>query len=57
MVKQKLELTFNQGVFLGAIVMFLFCTGIVGTFFVSKEVFKLNTIYIDGKLYRLCRGN
>ena len=55
MVKQKLELTFWNGVFLGALVMFLGCSGIVETFFVSKEVFKLPSIYIDGKIYKLCR--
>jgi hypothetical protein len=55
MVKQKLGLTFNQGFLLGLLVMFLFCTAIVGKFFVSKEVFKLNQIYIDGNIYKLCR--
>lgn len=55
MVKQKLELTFTHGFLLGLLVMFLIWTGIVEVFFVSKEVFKLNNIYIDGKIYQLCR--
>jgi hypothetical protein len=54
MVKQKLELSFWNGVLAGAIVTFFVCSGIVGEFFVSKEVFKLKRIYIDGKIYRLC---
>ncbi len=55
MAKQKLELTFIHGFFLGLIVMFLLWSGIIQTFFVSKEVFKLNKIYIDGRMYQLCR--
>ena len=55
MVKQKLEIKFWNGVMLGALVTFFICSGIVGEFFVSKEVFKLNTIYIDGRMYQLCR--
>ena len=55
MVKQKLGLTFTQGFFLGLVVMFLVWSGIIQTFFVSKEVFKLNKIYIDGRMYQLCR--
>jgi hypothetical protein len=57
MVKQKLELVFNRSFLLGSLVMLLFCTLIIENFFVSKEVFKLNKIYVDGKLYKLCRGN
>jgi len=59
MAKQKLELTFNQGFFLGILVCFLMCTAIVDTFFISKETFNLETIYVNGKLYKLCsiRGN
>lgn len=55
MVKQKLELKFWNGVLVGALFTFFICSGIVGEFFVSKEVFKLKTIYLDGKIYRLCR--
>lgn len=55
MAKQKLELTFWNGVVLGALVTFFVCSGIVQEFFVSKEVFKLKTIYLEGKMYRLCR--
>lgn len=57
MAKQKLELTFRQGFLFGMLVMFLTWSAIVHTFFVSKEVFKLNKIYIDGRIYRLCRDN
>jgi formate/nitrite transporter FocA (FNT family) len=55
MVEQKLELKFWNGVMVGALCTFLICSGIVGEFFVSKEVFKLKTIYLDGKIYKLCR--
>lgn len=57
MVKQKLELTFKQGFFLGVISALLFSSIIMDKFFVSKEVFKLGNIYIDGKIYKLCRVN
>jgi hypothetical protein len=55
MVKQKLELTFWNGFLLGALFTFFICSGIVDKFFVSKEVFNLKTIYVNGKLYNLCR--
>ena len=55
MVKQKLGLTFTQGFLLGIVFCFLFCTGLVDKFFVSKEVFNLKYIYVDGKVYQLCR--
>ena len=54
MAKQKLELTFNQGFWLGIIVCFFICTGLVDKFFVSKEVFALKRIYVDGRMYKLC---
>lgn len=53
MVKQKLELTFWNGFMLGALITFFICSGIVGQFFVSKDVFKLKTIYLDGKIYKI----
>ena len=53
MVKQKLGLNFWNGFLAGALFIFLICSGIVEIFFVSKDVFKLNTIYIDRKLYKL----
>jgi hypothetical protein len=57
MAKQKLGLTFAQGFFVGLTVMFFIWSGIIQTFFVSKEVFRLNKIYVDGKIYKLCRDN
>ena len=54
MAKQKLELTFKQGFWLGVIVCFFICTGLVDKFFVSKEVFELKRIYVDGRMYKLC---
>lgn len=54
MAKQKLELTFTQGFFLGLLVCFLFCTAIVDKFFISKEVFELKRIYVEGRIYKLC---
>lgn len=54
MAKQKLELSFNQGFFLGIIVCFLLCSVLVESFFISKEVFELKKIYVNGKIYKLC---
>lgn len=56
MVKQKLELTFKHGVLLGVISCILFMSVIIDKFFISKEVFS-NTkrIYVDSRIYRLCR--
>jgi formate/nitrite transporter FocA (FNT family) len=54
MAKQKLELSFTQGFFLGALVCFLFCTAVVDKFFISKEVFELKRIYVEGRIYKLC---
>lgn len=55
MVKQKLELKFWDGFIIGALLVFFSGSGIVQEFFISKDVFKLESIYIDGKLYKLCR--
>jgi hypothetical protein len=54
MVKQKLELTFNQGFWLGMLVCLLTSSMIIDKFFVSKEVFFLKRIYVDGRIYKLC---
>lgn len=53
MVKQKLGLTFREGFLIG--VLFSICLGtvLVDTFFISKDVFSLKTIYVNGKIYRL----
>lgn len=54
MAKQKLELTFAHGFWLGMLVCFLLCTAMVDKFFVSKEVFELKRIYVEGRIYKLC---
>ena len=54
MAKQKLELKFWGGVFVGAFAMLLACSYVLEKNFVSKDIFKLRTIYIDGRLYKLC---
>lgn len=56
MVKQKLELSFTQGFLLGTIFTVLFMSVIIDKFFVSKEVFlNSNRIYMDGRIYRICK--
>lgn len=54
MAKQELELTFTQGFWLGMLVCLLISTAMVDKFFVSKEVFFLKRIYVDGRIYKLC---
>lgn len=54
MAKQKLELTFTQGFWLGMLVCFLLSTALVDKFFISKEVFELKKIYVNGRIYKLC---
>lgn len=54
MAKQELELTFTQGFWLGMLVCLLISTVMVDKFFVSKEVFFLKRIYVDGRIYKLC---
>ncbi len=54
MVKQKLGLTFWNGLFIGAALTFCLGTVIVDSFFVSKDVFTMNRIYVNGRIYKLC---
>lgn len=53
MVKQKLGLTFKDGFFIGLLLSLGIGTVLIDTFFVSKDVFKLKTIYVDGRIYKL----
>lgn len=55
MDKQKLVSKFGSGFFFGALFCFLFCTVLVEAFFVSKEVFNNSSIYVNGKIYKLCK--
>lgn len=54
MAKQKLELTFSNGFFIGMILSISLLSVVMDKYFVSKEVFKLKRIYVDGRIYKLC---
>lgn len=54
MVKQKLELTFIHGLLVGLMLTLALSSVVIDKFFVSKDIFKLNRIYINGRLYKLC---
>jgi hypothetical protein len=53
MVKQKLGLTFKEGLIIGALLSLCLGTILIDTFFVSKDVFNLRTIYVNGRIYKL----
>lgn len=53
MVKQKLELTFLNGLVIGVALTLSLGTVLIDAFFVSKDVFKLKTIYVNGRIYKL----
>ena len=53
MVKQKLELTFKEGLIIGVLLSLCLGTILVDSFFVSKDVFNLRTIYVNGRIYKL----
>lgn len=54
MAKQKLELTFMEGLCIGTLASFFICGVIIDGFFVNKNVFSLKRIYVNGKIYKLC---
>jgi hypothetical protein len=57
LVKQELEsmkkLTFCNGVVIGVLFSLSLATVLVDEFFVSKDVFNLKTIYVNGRIYKL----
>ena len=53
MAKQKLELTFREGFLIGILLSICLGTVLLDTFFVSKDVFNLKTIYVNGRIYKL----
>jgi hypothetical protein len=54
MVKQKLGLTFTEGFFIGLVLTMLIMSVVIDKMFVSKEVFNLKKIYVNGRIYKLC---
>lgn len=54
MAKQKLELNFFEGFLIGFILTMLIMSVVIDKMFVSKEIFKLKRIYVDGRIYKLC---
>lgn len=54
MVKQKLGLTFWNGLFIGIVLTFCLGTVAVDHFFVSKDVFNMKRIYVNGRIFKLC---
>jgi hypothetical protein len=56
MVKQKLELTFIHGVWLGILVSAMISGIIINGRFINRDALLLNQIYLDGRLYKLCEA-
>lgn len=54
MVKQKLELTFWNGLFIGIVLTFSIGSVLVDSYFVSKDVFSLKRIYVNGRIFKIC---
>jgi hypothetical protein len=54
MVKQKLELNFIHGVVIGVILTASIMSVVIDKMFVSRDVFKLKRIYVNGKIFKLC---
>jgi len=57
LAKQELEpmkkLTFCNGVVIGVLFSLSLATVLIDAFFVSKDVFTLKTIYVNGRIYKL----
>lgn len=47
------KLTFCNGLVIGILFSLSVATVLVDAFFVSKDVFSLKTIYVDGRIYKL----
>ena len=56
MVKQKLELKFIHGIWLGILVSAMISGIILDRRFISRDALLLNQIYLDGRLYKLCEA-
>jgi len=54
MVKQKLELKFIHGIWVGVVVSALISGIIINGRFINRDALLLNQIYLDGRLYKLC---
>lgn len=56
MVKQKLELKFIHGIWLGILVSAMISGIIIDRRFISRDALTLNQIYLDGRLYKMCEA-
>ena len=56
MVKQKLELKFIHGIWLGILVSAMVSGIIINGRFINRDALLLNQIYLDGRLYKLCEA-
>jgi hypothetical protein len=54
MVKQKLELKFVHGIWLGILVSAMIFGIIIDRRFINRDALTLNRIYLDGRLYKMC---
>jgi hypothetical protein len=54
MVKQKLELTFIHGLIIGVVLTLSIMSVVIDKMFISKDVFNLKKIYVNGKIFKLC---
>lgn len=54
MVKQKLELKFVHGIWIGILVSAMVFGIIIDKRFINRDALTLNRIYLDGRLYKMC---
>ena len=54
MAKQKLELTFFNGLLIGYMLTISTSAILVDKYFVSRKIFDLKKVYTNGKIIRFC---
>ena len=54
MVKQKLALNFIHGLVIGIVLTMAIMSVVIDKMFISKDVFKLKKIYVNGRIFKLC---
>ena len=54
MVKQKLALNFIHGLIIGVALTMAIMSVVIDKMFISKDIFKLKKIYVNGRIFKLC---
>jgi len=54
MVKQKLALNFIHGLVVGIALTMAIMSVVIDKMFISKDVFRLKKIYVNGRIFKLC---